>query len=370
MDIDKTRSNENIVLVPCKNYSKKFNEIVAPMKAEHEERMRTIRADRFKTFDQHINSSKNDIAFESVFTSDKEFFKNMSKADIKTWAEKSLEFLINDIGIPKQNIIHAEVHLDEETPHLHVVAVPLVKTYNKKRNAEVWSISRKQFLNGKFELCASQDTYNSRMKMSGYKLERGEKGSKKIHTTKAEYIKQEIELAKKELESVKQEVESAKRDVELAKAVRSNYDGEIKAIKSELEAYRTSRVDIKAVESMDIKKSLLGGKITLNERDYNNLLKLAKSGVANRDKIISLVAENKELNEILSRWRNSEYDTRQENNSLRGDFNNLTDKYSKVVKEHKAMFTVCKNHNLIDEVKKELNPEPKKILNHDMDFER
>lgn len=192
-EIDKEKTKDNIILVECSNYNQAFNEIVAPMKEEHTERMKTMRADRVKTFDQAINSSKNDVACEMVFTSDNEFFDGMSKDDIKKWAEKSLDFVTKDIGIEKKNILHAVVHMDEKTPHLHIVAVPLVQTFNKKQNKDVWSISRRQFINGKVKLSSMQDIYNQRMNESGYKLERGEKGSEREHTTKAQYTQNLIE---------------------------------------------------------------------------------------------------------------------------------------------------------------------------------
>ena len=187
-DIDTSKSKDNIILIECNNYNSKFNDIVAPMKQEHTERMKTMRADRVKTFNQHINSSKNDIAFEMVFTSDNKFFDGLNRNDIKKWAEKSLDFVTKDLGIERRNILHAIVHMDEKTPHLHVVAVPLVKTYNKKQNKDVWSISRRQYINGKSQLSRAQDIYNQRMNESGYELDRGEKGSSKEHTTKAQYI--------------------------------------------------------------------------------------------------------------------------------------------------------------------------------------
>lgn len=187
-DIDTSRSKDNIILIECNNYNSKFNDIVAPMKQEHTERMKTMRADRIKTFNQHINSSKNDVAFEMVFTSDNEFFDGLNRNDIKKWAEKSLDFVTKDLGIERRNILHAIVHMDEKTPHLHVVAVPLVKTYNKKQNKDVWSISRRQYINGKSQLSKAQDIYNQRMNESGYELDRGEKGSSKEHKTKAQYI--------------------------------------------------------------------------------------------------------------------------------------------------------------------------------------
>lgn len=67
-DIDIIRIKDNITLIECDNYNTKFNEIVNLMKEEHTERMKTMRADRVKIFSQHINSSKNYVAFEMAFT--------------------------------------------------------------------------------------------------------------------------------------------------------------------------------------------------------------------------------------------------------------------------------------------------------------
>lgn len=83
--------------------------------------------------------------------------------------------------------------MDERTPHMHVVGVPLIKAYNKKQKCDVWSISRRQFISGKVQLSLMQDIYNQRMNEGGYNLERGEKGSDKEHTTKSQYTQKLIE---------------------------------------------------------------------------------------------------------------------------------------------------------------------------------
>lgn len=116
-EIDSSRSKDNITLIDCSNYNQKFNEIVAPMKEEHTERMKTMRADRAKTFDQHINSSKNDVACEMVFTSDNEFFKDMTNDDIRRWAEKSLNFVTKDLGIEKKYTTCSSSHGRKDTTY-------------------------------------------------------------------------------------------------------------------------------------------------------------------------------------------------------------------------------------------------------------
>src|SRR5690606_40788771 len=74
----------------------------------------TRRSSDLKSFEKHINSSKSDVAAEFLFSSDEKFFKDKSKEEIQRWAKESLDFITNDIGIKKDNIIQAVVHMDEK----------------------------------------------------------------------------------------------------------------------------------------------------------------------------------------------------------------------------------------------------------------
>lgn len=348
-DIDKDRSNENITLIECtESYNSKFNKIVEPMREEHTKRMETMRADRVKTFDQHINSSKNDIACEMIFTSDNEFFKDMSKDDIKKWAEKSLDFVTKDIGIEKKNIIHAVVHMDEKTPHLHVVAVPLVKTYNKKQKRDVWSISRRQYISGKQQLSFAQDIYNKRMNESGYNLERGEKGSEKVHTTKVDYEKQQLIQTKKELRKAQQElsiIQNKKEDIE--KHI-NTLDRTLKALESDYKAIKDIKSTIWDIDRIEVKKSLLGGTVTLKKDDYEKLSGLAKQGVHNANKIERLEDDNKVLEKARGNFYDDNHKIRQENYDLRGKLNDIKKQYS-------VMYKVLEENNLLKEAYNRIN---------------
>lgn len=187
-DIDSLKSKENITLIACnETFNQKFNDITKEMRAEHEERMKNMRADRVKSFDRYINDAKNDIAFEMLFTSDEAFFKDMTRNDIVKWAKTTLEFVKKDIGIDPKNIIHAVVHMDEKTPHLHIVAVPMVKAYDGRRKKTTLQINRSKYIQGGIHLSKLQDCYNKRMNDNGFNLERGEKGSNKKHTETIEY---------------------------------------------------------------------------------------------------------------------------------------------------------------------------------------
>ena len=189
-DIKIELSKNNIELVPLNvKYVKGFDELTKEYKKEHDERMKTERADRKKRYHEMLNSSKNVVADELVMTASHNFFKDMSREQIKEWADTCMEFVYNDLGYKKEQILHATVHLDEETPHIHCVVVPLVKKIDNRTNTERYTISKKQYIKDKLQLSRLQDMYHKRLTEKGYDLERGIKGSDNKHIKIKEYKK-------------------------------------------------------------------------------------------------------------------------------------------------------------------------------------
>lgn len=177
--------------------------------------MKTERENR-KKFKQMLDKSNNVIADELMFTATNEFFKNMSKDDIKEWADTCMEFVYKDLGYKKEQVLHATVHMDEKTPHVHCVVVPLIKKYDKRTNTERYTISKKQYIRDKIHLSELQDKYHKRLTDKGYDLERGIKGSDRKHIKIKEYkrINRELELRSyklaKEFEKLDKKMESSK----------------------------------------------------------------------------------------------------------------------------------------------------------------
>ena len=189
-DIKIELSKNNIELVPLSvKYVKGFDELTKEYKKEHEERMKTERADRKKRYHEMLNSSRNCVADELVMTASHNFFKDMSREQIKEWADTCMEFVYEDLGYTKEQVLHATVHLDEETPHIHCVVVPLVKKLDNRTKTERYTISKKQYIKDKIQLSHLQDLYHKRLTEKGYDLERGIKGSDNKHIKIKEYKK-------------------------------------------------------------------------------------------------------------------------------------------------------------------------------------
>ncbi len=116
-DIKLELTKNNIELVPlAEKYVKGFYNLTKEYKKEHEERMKTEREDRKRTFNQMLDKSKNVVADELLFTATNEFFKNMTREDILDWANTCMKFVYEDLGYTKDQVLHSVIHLDEKTP--------------------------------------------------------------------------------------------------------------------------------------------------------------------------------------------------------------------------------------------------------------
>ena len=189
-DIDITKTKNNIDIVPLsEKYSQGFYNLVKDYKKEYEEKQLTTREDRRKSFDKMLDDSNSVVADELMFTSDNEFFKNMSEKDIKKWADTCMDFVYKDLGYTKEQVLHATVHMDEKTPHLHCVVVPLIKKFDKRTNTKKYTISKKHYMKSGAYISELQDKYWQRMNDKGFKLERGIKNSDNEHISIKEFKK-------------------------------------------------------------------------------------------------------------------------------------------------------------------------------------
>ena len=189
-DIDISRSKDNIEIVPLSDkYIKGFYNITKDYKEEHDKRQLTQREERKKNFSQMVDDSKSVVADELLFTSDTEFFKGMSKSKLMKWANTCMDFVYEDLGYTKDQILHSTIHLDEKTPHLHCVVIPLVRKLDKRTNTIRYSISKKQYIRDKEHLSLLQDKYHQRLVDKGFDLERGIKNSDNEHISIKEFKK-------------------------------------------------------------------------------------------------------------------------------------------------------------------------------------
>lgn len=356
-DIDKDRSKDNIELVECDGtYNKKFNEITKEMRRQHDERMETMRADRVKSFDKSLDDSSSDVACEMLFTSDEKFFENMNREQITKWANESLNFVIKDIGIKRENILHAVVHMDEKTPHLHVVAVPLIETYDKRRKQNTLKISRAKFIQGGKHLTKLQDAYNERMNASGYKLDRGDIGSLKVHEKTEQYKARQV-----------------KEHIKILEIKKYNLKNSIEFTDKQYRKFLDNSCDMAHISNIEGKRSFTGQNITIKEDDFNKLKGMAINGLKNNTRIDELERENDMLKKSNARKDNTIRVLDDENIKLRKNNTKLNKTLEIQNTKYKALHTVAKENDLLGQAQKILEEllKPKtKARTRDRDWDR
>ena len=316
-DIKIELSKNNIELVPLdEKYLKGFDNLTKEYKKEHEERMKTTRKSRQKKYHEMLNSSKNCVADELVMTASHNFFKDMSREQIKDWADTCMEFVYNDLGYKKEQILHATVHLDEETPHIHCVVVPLVKKLDNRTNTERYTISKKQYIKDKIQLSHLQDLYHKRLTEKGYDLERGIKGSDTKHIKIKEYKKLTKKL-NQELNVKNDRLDKAVNDFENKLKLTKNtiFDKEYVKVKKEtFDSMNNVIKESKKVMEMQPKLQTIFNEVDSYASSYKSL---EKENQKYQNEINKLETENQQL--------------KQENNSLLYRLNYLFDLFRSVL---------------------------------------
>ena len=146
-DIDLSRTGENF-------------HIITPMQKYYAEIQQRITA-------AQCHTRKDSVRFvDTLIAASPEFFEGKSKKEILAYYTHACRFMEERIG--KQNIISAVVHMDEKTPHMHLVFVPLTSDNR---------LSARDIIGNRKQLVAWQDDFWKHMSQRYPQLERGESAS-------------------------------------------------------------------------------------------------------------------------------------------------------------------------------------------------
>lgn len=249
-DIDSNRTNLNYDLHNQNqiNYNKRVKEILE----EGYKGNRAIRKDAT-------------VMTGTIVSSDREFFNKLNKEQIKLFFETSYNYFKNFYG--ERNIIAAQVHLDETTPHMHIMAVPLKEDGRLSAKTMITRETLRRF----------QSELPKLLQEKGFEIERGIENSKAVH-------KEVVELKKDTFEDTKVKIEKYN---ELAK--------------NATERFNSLKDTITLVENIKPKKRLLSSNLSISEDDYKTLKTKAE--------ISELYAiENKDIKEenLKLKYKNSE----------------------------------------------------------------
>ena len=112
------------------------------------------------------------IACEYIITSDKQFFENIGEEETKRFFETAYKFVCEYKNLGEQYILSAKVHNDEETPHMHLVFLPVVHTQDKKGN-NIDKLACSEFWKERDSYRQLQNSFYEYMVSHNFELERG-----------------------------------------------------------------------------------------------------------------------------------------------------------------------------------------------------
>lgn len=140
-----------------------------------------------------------------IVSSDSAFFEKLSPYHTKRFFEESRAFLTEFVGA--ENVISAKVHMDEKTPHMHFLHVPVTEDGRLNANKIYTRESLKRL----------QTELPAYLQSKGFELQRGveqEPGAAKKHLNTREFKQQQEALhsLEKEAQAVSAELEQRQRE--------------------------------------------------------------------------------------------------------------------------------------------------------------
>lgn len=120
-----------------------------------------------------IRSNAN-IAVDLVLSAGNGFYYGMPPQEQEQWIQENIKFIKDNFG---DNCLYACLHMDETTPHIHVLIVPRFWDEEKKR----YKLQSNKLFDGIEKMRGWQDKYANHMNSKFNNLMRGIRGSKANH---------------------------------------------------------------------------------------------------------------------------------------------------------------------------------------------
>ena len=147
------------------------------------------------------------VICEFIITSDREFFQEIGEEETKRYFETAYNFVSQYKNLGEKYILSAKVHMDESTPHLHLVFVPVIHKIDKKSGKKFDKIACSEYWKGKDGYIQLQDNFHKYITEHGFNLERGKQ--RKVEHLSTEKLKQitdyeniKYELKNEQIESI------------------------------------------------------------------------------------------------------------------------------------------------------------------------
>ena len=267
------------------------------------------------------------IACEYIITSDKQFFEEIGEEESKRYFETAYKFVSEYKNLGEQYIMSAKVHMDEETPHMHLIFLPVVHTTDKKGN-NIDKLACSEFWKEKDSYRRLQDAFYQYMTSHNFELERGvpKEETGRVHIDIKEYkeltnfdkTKEKLQNMKLELpdvpeiDDIKMVRWSKKRDEKILEDIIKPKDDLInKLYENNLQMHQQLLRQAKMVEEAE-KYQKERNKIMADNRDLHKQVDDIKAEYKQKEdnlewkydyKIRTLEKENSYLHNVIDKFR-------------------------------------------------------------------
>ncbi|MBQ2836250.1 MAG: plasmid recombination protein [Clostridia bacterium] len=330
------------------------------------------------------------IMCEMIFTSDKEFFNKIGIEETKRYFEESYKFISKYKNLGEENIISAVVHLDEGTPHMHLIYIPTIHTQDKDGN-DIDKICCRDFWEGRDSYRKLQNAYYEYVTQKGFELERG---LPKEETNREHYTIQEFknitnfEKTKETLKNIKLELPEVP-ELKDIKKVMIGRDEKIlnEIIKPKDKLIETLYYDNKQLhEKLEKQVNIIDSAEKFEKERENILLEQykLKSKCAEMEEELERKSKklekeyNAELQKMQDNFSNKEYELKREfnrkyddllgeNRYLRKIINTFEKTVKKFIKWIVRKFDIAEEDNLIRDFQEETNTfiDPERQIKHE-----
>ena len=313
------------------------------------------------------------IACEYIITSDKEYFNSIGIDETKRYFETAYKFVCEYKNLGEQYILSARVHMDEETPHMHLVFIPVIHTKDKKGNS-IDKIACSEFWKAKDSYRQLQDAFYNYMVANNFELERGNP-SERVHLSVEDYKKiTNFEESKTLLQDVKLELPDTP-DISSFKKLMKNRDEKIQE--------QIIKPKDKAIKELQEQNALLT--LTLNKQiqtvdkavKYEKEIKpILEKNIELREKYETLentynLKLQEEKTKIQDKYENIIYNLEKENNFLRKVINTFQKTVEKFIHWICVKFSISEEGKLISnfELENDTYIDPVKQIEHEEELE-
>ncbi len=254
---------------------------------------------------------------ENIFTASPEFFDGMPYESQKAYLFHCIDFAKEVYGA--DNVVGAYLHFDEESPHCHVLCVPIETSIRttKKSSRQVTTLNAGHYLGGSEKCINLQTRFAEFVQGKGYDLKRGEPKSetKRRHVPLREYYA-EIAASKQAATELLAEAAS---EASTAAQKRRQAEHALERLKLDREAVEAERDAIQKRYAEVDEEWTRARAANQKARDYEDRAqKLAQQGlagiqgvkrlaaIANRPELagmLELLAENATARELLALYQ-------------------------------------------------------------------